>query len=159
MTQRFTSRCQVADLADDQAFLTRLRRQIHQNPELSFKEAATAELVATHLADWGYEVTRGVGGHGVVGRLRVGDGPRSLSLRADMDALPIVEATGLAHASRNAGAMHACGHDGHTSMLLGAAQHIARTQRFSGTLNLVFQPAEEAGHHGGAERMIADGLF
>ena len=159
MTIRYTPRCQVADLADDQAFLTQLRRQLHQNPELSFKEAATAELVATHLGDWGYEVTRGIGGHGVVGRLRVGDGARSLSLRADMDALPIVEATGLAHASRNVGAMHACGHDGHTSMLLGAAQHIARTRRFSGTLNLVFQPAEEAGHHGGAERMIADGLF
>ncbi len=158
-TTRYTARCQVADLADDQDFLTRLRRHLHQHPELSFKEAATAELVATHLADWGYEVTRGVGGHGVVGRLRVGDGARSVSLRADMDALPIVEATGAAHASRHAGAMHACGHDGHTSMLLGAAQHIARTRRFDGTLNLVFQPAEEAGHHGGAERMIADGLF
>ncbi len=159
MNTSYIARCRVGDLADDQAFLTALRRHLHQNPELSFREAATAELVATRLAEWGYEVTRGIGGHGVVGRLRHGDGARSLALRADMDALPIHEATGLAHASRQAGVMHACGHDGHTAMLLGAARHLARTRRFNGTLNLVFQPAEEDGRHGGAQRMIEDGLF
>lgn len=159
MYKRYTTRCAVGDLAGAEDFLTGLRRHIHQNPELSFHEAATAELVASHLTDWGYEVARNVGGHGVVGRLKVGSGTRSVSLRADMDALPIVETTGVAHASQNAGAMHACGHDGHTTMLLGAAQHIAKTRNFNGTLNLVFQPAEEVGRNGGAERMIADGLF
>ena len=159
MNARYTSYCQVGDLAASQEFLTQIRRHLHQNPELSFKEAATAELVATHLSEWGYEVTRKVGGHGVVGRLQVGQGRRSVSLRADMDALPILEENTSAHASRTAGVMHACGHDGHTTMLLGAARQLAKTRNFSGTLNLVFQPAEEAGRHGGAERMIADGLF
>jgi hippurate hydrolase len=139
--------------------LTKIRRHLHQNPELSFKEAATAELVATHLSEWGYEVTRNVGGHGVVGRLQLGQGRRSVSVRADMDALPILEENTSAHASRTAGVMHACGHDGHTTMLLGAARQLAQTRNFSGTVNLIFQPAEEAGRDGGAERMIADGLF
>jgi hippurate hydrolase len=151
--------CQVGDLEESRALLTQIRHQIHQNPELSFKEAATSALVAARLDEWGYEVTRNVGGHGVVGRLKAGDGTRSVSLRADMDALPIMEATGAAHASRNPGVMHACGHDGHTTMLLGAARHLAKTRNFSGTVNLVFQPAEEAGMNGGAEKMIADGLF
>jgi hippurate hydrolase len=151
--------CQVGDLEESRALLTQIRHQIHQNPELSFKEAATSALVAARLEEWGYEVTRNVGGHGVVGRLKAGDGTRSVSLRADMDALPIMEATGAAHASRNPGVMHACGHDGHTTMLLGAARHLAKTRNFSGTVNLVFQPAEEAGMNGGAEKMIADGLF
>ena len=156
---RYMSFCGVGDLEESRALLTQIRHQIHQNPELSFKEAATSALVATRLQEWGYEVTRNIGGHGVVGRLKAGDGTRSVSLRADMDALPILEATGAAHASRNPGVMHACGHDGHTTMLLGAARYLAKTRNFSGTVNLVFQPAEEAGMNGGAERMIADGLF
>ena len=159
MDGRYRTFCQVGDLEESRALLTQIRHQIHQNPELSFKEAATSALVAARLAEWGYEVTRNIGGHGVVGRLRAGDGTRSVSLRADMDALPILEATGAAHASRNPGVMHACGHDGHTTMLLGAARHLAKTRNFSGTVNLVFQPAEEAGMNGGAEAMIADGLF
>jgi len=159
MTTRYKSYCQVGDLEESRTLLTDIRHQIHQNPELSFMEAATAGLVAARLEEWGYEVTRKVGGHGVVGRLTVGEGKRSVSLRADMDALPIMEASGVAHASRNPGVMHACGHDGHTTMLLGAARHLAKTRRFSGTLNLVFQPAEEAGKNSGAQQMIADGLF
>jgi hippurate hydrolase len=115
--------------------------------------------VALRLGEWGYEVTRKVGGHGVVGRLRQGEGTGSVSLRADMDALPILEENSSAHASRNAGVMHACGHDGHTTMLLGAARQLAKTRNFSGTINLVFQPAEEAGRDSGAQCMIADGLF
>jgi hippurate hydrolase len=159
MPATLKSYCQVADLADSQDFLTGIRRHLHANPELSFKEAATSELVAKHLTDWGFEVTRNVGGHGVVGRLKAGDSPRSVALRADMDALPILEETGAAHASRNPGVMHACGHDGHTTMLLGAARQLAKTRNFSGTVNLVFQPAEEAGRNSGAQQMIADGLF
>jgi hippurate hydrolase len=151
--------CQVSDLADSRDFLTRIRHHLHRHPELSFKELATAELVATHLTEWGYEVTRNIGGHGLVGRLRHGDGARSVSLRADMDALPIMEENSGSHVSQNAGVMHACGHDGHTAMLLGAARHLARTRNFSGTVNLIFQPAEEAGRGSGAQRMIADGLF
>ena len=156
---RYRTYCQVGDLDDSRALLTQIRHQIHQNPELSFQEAATSALVAMRLEEWGFEVARNVGGHGVVGRLKAGNGTRSVSLRADMDALPIMEATGAAHASRNPGVMHACGHDGHTTMLLGAARHLAKTRNFSGTVNLVFQPAEEAGMNGGAERMIAEGLF
>ena len=159
MKHDYKSYCRVSDLADSKDFLTRIRHHLHQNPELSFKELATAELVATHLTEWGYEVTRNIGGHGLVGRLRQGDGARSVSLRADMDALPIMEENSGSHVSQNAGVMHACGHDGHTTMLLGAARHLARTRNFSGTVNLVFQPAEEAGRDSGAQRMIADGLF
>src|SRR5690606_3441210 len=124
-----------------------------------FEEVETSELVATLLTEWGYQVTRNVGGHGVVGTLKVGDGPRSVAVRADMDALPIAEETGKPHASRVPGVMHACGHDGHTTMLLGAAKQLAKTRNFSGTVHLVFQPAEEAGQGSGAQRMIADGLF
>ena len=159
MNMRYKSYCQVGDLEESRALLTEIRHQIHQNPELSLMEVATAALVAKRLEEWGYEVTRNVGGHGVVGRLKSGGGKLNLSLRADMDALPIMEATGAAHASRNPGVMHACGHDGHTTMLLGAARYLAKTRRFSGTLNLVFQPAEEAGKDSGAKSMIADGLF
>lgn len=151
--------CHVGDLADSAPFLTQIRRHLHQNPELSFKEAATAELVAHHLGEWGYEVSRNIGGHGVVGTLRRGEGTRCVSLRAEMDALPIVEETSVPHASRNTGVMHACGHDGHTTMLLGAARHLAARGRFSGTVHMVFQPAEEAGRDSGAQRMIEDGLF
>ena len=159
MSSAYTSYCQVGALADAQDFLTQIRHQMHRNPELSFKEVATAEMVASRLTEWGYEVTRNVGGHGVVGRLKLGEGTRAVSLRADMDALPILEATGAAHASTVPGSMHACGHDGHTTMLLGAARHLAKMRRFSGTLNLVFQPAEEGGRNSGAQQMIADGLF
>ena len=134
-----------------------LRHHIHQHPELAFEEHATSDLVAERLAQWGYEVHRGLGGTGVVGQLRHGSGSRSIGIRADMDALPITEATGLAYASRHHGKMHACGHDGHTATLLAAARHVAQTRRFSGTLNLIFQPAEEG--DGGARRMIEDGLF
>jgi hippurate hydrolase len=155
----YKSYCSVADLADSAEFLTQIRHQLHRFPELSFKEVATAELVATRLGEWGYEVTRGVGGHGVVGRLALGEGGRSVSVRADMDALPILEENHSAHASQVAGSMHACGHDGHTTMLLGAARQLAKTRNFRGTVNLVFQPAEEAGRDSGAQAMIADGLF
>jgi hippurate hydrolase len=134
-----------------------VRHHIHQHPELAFEEHATSDLVAERLAQWGYEVQRGLAGTGVVGQLRHGSGSRSIGIRADMDALPITEATGLAYASRHHGKMHACGHDGHTATLLAAARHIARTRRFSGTLNLIFQPAEEG--DGGAKRMVDDGLF
>lgn len=137
--------------------LVALRRHLHANPELSGSEATTAALVAEKLEGWGYTVERGVGGHGVVARLQVGEGNRAISIRADMDALPIAEATGLPYASGRDGVMHACGHDGHTTMLLGAAEHIARTRRFSGTVNLIFQPAEEIGS--GALAMIEDGVL
>ncbi|MGR6808117.1 M20 aminoacylase family protein [Sphaerotilus natans] len=134
-----------------------LRRDIHRHPELAFEEHRTAALVADKLEGWGYEVTRGLGGTGVVGRLVRGHGTRRLGLRADMDALPIEERSGVAWTSTRPGRMHACGHDGHTAMLLAAARHLAEHGRFDGTLQLVFQPAEEGG--GGALRMMADGLF
>lgn len=134
-----------------------LRRDLHRHPELGFQEVRTSALVAEKLAEWGYEVTRGLGGTGVVGQLRRGTGERRLGLRADMDALPITEATGLPHASCHHGLMHACGHDGHTAMLLAAAHHLAKHGQFSGTLNLIFQPAEEG--LGGARKMMDDGLF
>jgi hippurate hydrolase len=135
----------------------RLRREIHREPELAFEEHRTAALVADKLEAWGYAVERGVGGTGVVGRLTRGNGARRLGLRADMDALPIAEESGAEWASRRPGVMHACGHDGHTAMLLAAARHLAENGRFSGTLQLIFQPAEEGG--GGALRMMDDGLF
>lgn len=134
-----------------------LRRQIHANPELGYEEFHTSELVAERLARWGYTVHRGIGGTGVVGTLKVGDGTKRLGLRADMDALPMTETTGLAWASRKPGAMHACGHDGHTATLLAAAQLLAVTKSFNGTLNLIFQPAEEGLM--GAKKMVEEGLF
>ena len=134
-----------------------VRRDIHRHPEMGYQENRTSDLVAGQLEAFGYAVTRGLGGTGVVGQLRRGSGRKSLGLRADMDALPIEEATGLPYASCNAGIMHACGHDGHTAMLLAAARHIAEQVQFSGTLNLIFQPAEEG--LGGARRMMDDGLF
>ncbi|MFM2058050.1 MAG: hypothetical protein RLY71_2435 [Pseudomonadota bacterium] len=135
----------------------RLRRELHREPELAFEEHRTAALVADKLAAWGYSVECGIGGTGVVGHLSRGSGTRRLGLRADMDALPITETTGAAWASRRPGVMHACGHDGHTAMLLAAAHRLAEQGDFSGTLQLIFQPAEEGG--GGALRMIEDGLF
>jgi hippurate hydrolase len=134
-----------------------LRRDIHRHPELAFEEHRTAALVAGKLQAWGYAVERGIGGTGVVGTLVRGSSTKRLGLRADMDALPIDEATGLDYASSNSGVMHACGHDGHTAMLLAAARHLAEQGSFDGTLHLVFQPAEEGG--GGALRMMEDGLF
>ncbi|WP_321813457.1 MULTISPECIES: M20 aminoacylase family protein [unclassified Paraburkholderia] len=134
-----------------------LRHAIHAHPELGFEEFVTSDLVAEKLAAWGYEVHRGLGGTGVVGTLKVGNGTRRLGLRADMDALPIHEATGLDYASQIPGKMHACGHDGHTAMLLAAAKHLAQSRAFDGTLHLIFQPAEEG--LGGAKRMLDEGLF
>jgi len=134
-----------------------LRRYLHSRPELAYEEHETSALVADYLRGWGYAVETGIGGTGVVGTLTVGSGGRSIGIRADMDALPIEEATGLDYASRNPGRMHACGHDGHTTILLDAAHELARTRNFSGTARLIFQPAEEIG--GGARKMIRDGLF
>ena len=151
--------CNAEDVASDREELTALRHRIHQNPELSHREVETARLVAGKLTAWGYEVTPGIGGTGVVGRLKVGSGTRRIGIRADMDALPITEETGLPYASTNTGVMHACGHDGHTTILLGAAKNIAARKNFSGTVNLIFQPAEEAGIDCGARRMLKDGLF
>jgi hippurate hydrolase len=138
--------------------LTEARRHLHQFPELSFQEKSTAQWVAEKLQAWGYQVTRNVGGHGLVATLKNGEG-KGIALRADMDALPIQEETQKPYASQHAGTMHACGHDGHTTMLLGAAQQLAKTKNFKGTVHLVFQPAEEAGKDSGAQQMIADGLF
>lgn len=137
--------------------LTGMRRHLHQNPEIGFEEHDTSDFVAQKLTEWGYEVERGLGKTGVVGRLKRGTGTRSIGIRADMDALPIDEKTGLEHASQRPGLMHACGHDGHTTMLLGAAKYLAEQGEFSGTLNLIFQPAEEG--LGGAVKMMEDGLF
>jgi len=137
--------------------LTAIRRDIHAHPEIGFEEKRTSEIVATKLAEWGIEVHRNVGGTGVVGVLRKGNGQTSIGLRADMDALPMEEFTGLPHASTSKGRMHACGHDGHTTMLLGAARYLAEQGNFNGTVNFIFQPAEEG--LGGAEAMIADDLF
>src|ERR1700721_290073 len=137
--------------------LTAIRRDIHAHPELGLEEVRTADIVARKLEEWGIEVHRGVGVTGVVGVLRNGNGQPSVALRADMEALPILEATGLPHASQNAGRMHACGHDGHTTMLLGAAKYLAETRNFNGTVNFIFQPAEEG--LGGALAMLKDGLF
>ncbi|WP_043115830.1 M20 aminoacylase family protein [Pseudacidovorax intermedius] len=134
-----------------------LRRQIHANPELGYEEEQTSALVAERLARWGYTVHRGLGGTGVVGTLTVGTGGKRLGLRADMDALPMTETTCLPWASRQPGRMHACGHDGHTATLLAAAQVLGASRAFDGTLNLIFQPAEEGLM--GAKRMVEEGLF
>ncbi len=139
------------------ADLTAIRRDLHANPELGMTEHRTAEIVAKQLESWGIEVHRGVGGTGVVGVLRRGNGAKAIGLRADMDALPIEEATGAAYASRTLGKMHACGHDGHTAMLLGTARYLAEAKDFNGTVNFIFQPGEEG--CGGALAMLADGLF
>jgi amidohydrolase len=145
---------QIADLLPD---LVALRRDLHAHPELAFKEHRTAGIVAAALRELGLEVHEGIGGTGVVAVLRSGSNARSVGLRADMDALPIVEQGNRTHISRFAGVHHGCGHDGHTAMLLGAARHLARTRKFEGTVNFIFQPAEEG--RGGAREMIKDGLF
>jgi len=144
-------------IAADHDEMTAWRRDIHAHPELGFEETRTSDLVAAKLEEFGIEVTRGIGKTGLVGRLRAGNSPRTIGLRADMDCLPILESNSFAHRSTHAGKMHACGHDGHTTMLLGAAKHLARTKNFDGTVHFIFQPAEEG--LGGATAMIADGLF
>ena len=136
--------------------MTEWRRDIHQHPELKFEENRTSDLVAAKLDEFGIEIHRGLAKTGVIGTIRNGDGP-SIGLRADMDALPLEEKNTFKHASSNPGTMHACGHDGHTAMLLGAAKHLAASKNFKGTVNLIFQPAEEGG--GGGELMIKEGLF
>lgn len=150
---------QIEDLEPLHDEMAGWRHHIHRHPELAFAEHKTSDLVADKLAQWGYKVTRGIGKTGLVAQLRLGLGTQRLGLRADMDALPMQEQTGLPYASSVPGCMHACGHDGHTTMLLGAARHLAATRSFSGTLNLIFQPAEERGFDSGAKAMIADGLF
>ena len=147
----------VQRIAELHAEMTGWRRDIHAHPELGFQENRTAELVAARLESFGLEVHRGIGKTGVVGVLRAGKGQKKLGLRADMDALPIQEANQFPHRSTHAGRMHACGHDGHTTMLLGAAKYLAETRRFDGTVHFIFQPAEEG--IGGAKAMIEDGLF
>ena len=145
-------------IAPHHAELTAIRHDIHAHPEMGLEEVRTAALVAAKLREWGVEVTEGVGGTGVVGTIRgTRPGQRAIGLRADMDALAIPEATGLGYASTNPGTMHACGHDGHTTMLLGAAKHLAANREFGGTVQLIFQPAEEG--RGGAMKMLEDGLF
>jgi hippurate hydrolase len=133
------------------------RRDIHMHPETAYEEKRTADVVAKHLESFGLEVSRGLAETGVVGTLRVGAGRKSIGLRADLDALHILEKNDFPHTSRNAGKMHACGHDGHTTMLLGAAKYLAETRNFDGTVHFIFQPAEE--NEGGAKRMVAEGLF
>jgi hippurate hydrolase len=147
----------IARIAEFHDELAEWRHDIHAHPELGFEEQCTSDFVAQKLAEFGCEVFRGIGKTGVVGRLRTGSSPRSLGLRADMDALPIEEATDFPYRSQHQGRMHACGHDGHTTMLLGAARYLAETRKFDGTVHLIFQPAEEG--LGGGAAMIADGLF
>jgi amidohydrolase len=146
-----------SSLLTDFEQLQAIRRSLHSKPELCFQEHITSDLVTATLQQWGIPVLRGLGGTGVVGILKNGSSTRAIGLRADMDALPVQELNSFAHASRHAGKMHACGHDGHMAMLLGAAQHLARTRNFDGTVVLIFQPAEEGG--GGALKMMQDGLF
>src|SRR5262245_31212992 len=137
--------------------MTAWRRDIHAHPELGFEEQRTSDFVASQLKTYGIEVHRNVGKTGVVGVLRAGAAKKSLGLRADMDCLPIEEANSFSYKSKHAGRMHACGHDGHTTMLLGAAKYLAATKNFDGTVNFIFQPAEEG--LGGAKAMVDDGLF
>jgi len=143
--------------AADAAAIAALRRDIHAHPELCFQEERTSDLIARTLTEWGIPVHRGLGTTGVVGIIKRGSGKRALGLRADIDALPMTEHNTFPHASVHAGKMHACGHDGHTAMLLAAARYLSRHRDFDGTVYLIFQPAEEGG--GGAREMIKDGLF
>ncbi|MFW9616422.1 M20 aminoacylase family protein [Aquabacterium sp.] len=147
----------LPDILEQADAMRALRRDLHAHPELCFEEVRTSDMVARTLQSWGVEVHRGLGKTGVVGVIQGRPGPRSVGLRADMDALPMTEHNTFAHASRHAGRMHACGHDGHTAILLAAAQHLAATRDFDGRVVLVFQPAEEGG--GGAREMMRDGLF
>jgi hippurate hydrolase len=140
-----------------QSELQQIRRDLHAHPELCYEEQRSADLVAARLTEWGIPIVRGLGVTGVVGIIKNGTSSRAIGLRADMDALPMQELNTFEHTSRHAGKMHACGHDGHMAMLLGAAHYLSRHRHFDGTVYLIFQPAEEGG--GGARRMIADGLF
>ncbi len=134
-----------------------IRHQIHQNPELGFKEENTSKFIADKLSEYGYKVTTGFAGTGLVGTLKIGDGTKTIGLRADMDALPIQETNGVPYMSNTPKVAHLCGHDGHTTMLLCAAKYLAETKDFNGTLNLIFQPAEELLY--GGRKMLEDGLF
>ncbi len=150
----------IPSIASNAAAIATIRRDIHAHPELCFKEVRTADVVAQKLTEWGIPMHRGMGTTGVVGILHGRDGGacgRGVGLRADIDALPMQEINTFAHTSTHSGKMHACGHDGHTAMLLAAAQHLAANRDFDGTVYLIFQPAEEGG--GGAREMIKDGLF
>ena len=147
----------IEAIEQQQEELTRWRRDIHAHPELGFEEHRTSEFVAAKLEEFGVQVHRGIGGTGVVGVLRVGNETKSIGLRADMDALPILEENTFEHRSRHDGHMHACGHDGHTVMLLGAAKYLSESRDFRGQVNFIFQPAEEG--IGGAKAMVDDGLF
>ncbi|MCV2349951.1 M20 aminoacylase family protein [Paucibacter sp. Y2R2-4] len=147
----------IESILQDAPAITALRRDLHAHPELCFQEQRTSDLIAKVLTEWGIPVHRGLGTTGVVGIVKGGNSDRAVGLRADIDALPMSEHNQFAHASTYPGKMHACGHDGHTAMLLAAAKHLATNRNFDGTIYLVFQPAEEGG--GGAREMIKDGLF
>jgi amidohydrolase len=147
----------IESILADAAAIAAIRRDIHAHPELCFEEHRTADAIAKALTDWGISIHRGMGKTGVVGIVKNGTSNRAVGLRADIDALPMTEHNHFAHASKHPGKMHACGHDGHTAMLLAAAKHLAKHRNFDGTVYLVFQPAEEGG--GGAREMINDGLF
>jgi len=147
----------IDSIVTQAAGMAAIRRDIHAHPELCFEENRTADLVAKKLTEWGIPIHRGMGTCGVVGIVKNGTSTRAIGLRADMDALPMQEFNTFGHTSEYAGKMHACGHDGHTTMLLAAAQHLAKQRNFDGTVYLIFQPAEEGG--GGAREMIKDGLF
>jgi amidohydrolase len=147
----------IDSIVTQAAGIAAIRRDIHAHPELCFQEVRTADVVAAKLTEWGIPIHRGMGTTGVVGIVKAGTSSKAIGLRADMDALPMQEFNTFAHTSKNAGKMHACGHDGHTAMLLAAAQHFAKNRNFDGTVYLIFQPAEEGG--GGAREMIKDGLF
>ena len=144
-------------ISNEMPELVAIRHYLHQHPELGLSEFKTSDFIAEQLSAMGYEVTRGLSKTGLVATLRNGTSNRSVGIRADIDALPILEETGAAHASKTEGLMHACGHDGHTTMLLGAAKLLAERRNFDGTIHLIFQPAEE--NFGGARMMIEDGLF
>ena len=147
----------IEPILADAAAITAIRRDIHAHPELCFQENRTADVIAKALTDWGIPIHRGLGKTGVVGIVKNGTSSRAVGLRADIDALPMTEHNTFAHASKHQGKMHACGHDGHTAMLLAAAKHLSKHRNFDGTVYLVFQPAEEGG--GGAREMIKDGIF
>ena len=147
----------IEPILADVAAITTIRRDIHAHPELCFQEERTADVIAKALTEWGIPIHRGLGKTGVIGIVKNGSSSRAVGLRADIDALPMTEHNTFAHASRHPGKMHACGHDGHTAMLLAAAKHLSQHRHFDGTVYLVFQPAEEGG--GGAREMIQDGIF
>ena len=147
----------IESIVTNAASMAAIRRDLHAHPELCFQEVRTADVVAAKLSEWGIPIHRGLGTTGVVGIVKAGNSDRAIVLRADMDALPMQEFNTFAHASQHPGKMHACGHDGHTAMLLAAGQYLANNRNFDGTVYLVFQPAEEGG--GGAREMIKEGLF